>query len=240
MLRFFDISNVIERSYKSPSIFLLQKKHTAPNKDDMIRSRASRLDGLMIEKKQCELSNGHHNTKLLKRNSLTKTKPEIAPKEEHQSSPDKMRSKATPTDDVIEGNDEGIKNDQRKRTEKYQKQNKREDDLVLEDTYDTPLDVANAETAPLNSGHSETNRGTNGIRYGISEKEITQQQRWLLNGCAPFDRFHEDAEDGESDFKQNRKETNANSDHHASAKSFDHESQGNIYVDVDSLEYFKQ
>ena len=238
MLRF--IFNVIERSYKSPSIFLLQKKHTAPNKDDIIRSRASRLDGLMIEEKQCELSKGHHNTKLLKRNSSTKTKPGIAPKVQNQSSPDKMRSKATPADDMMEAKNEGIEDDKRKRTDKFQKQNKREKDLVLEDTYDTPLDVANAETAPLNSGHSETNRGTNGIRYGISEKEITQQQRWLLNGCAPFDRFHEDVVDGESDYKQNRKEKNTISDNHASAKSFDHESQGNIYVDVDSLEYFKE
>ena len=161
-------------------------------------------------------------------------------KVEHQSSPDKMRSKATPADDMMDGKDEGVKNDKRKRTEKYQKQNKCEEDLVLEDTYDTPLDVANAETAPLNLGQSETNRGTNGIRYGISEKEITQQQRWLLNGCAPFDHFHEDVVDGESDYKQNRNEKTTISDNHASTKPVDHESQGNIYVDVDSLEYFKE
>ena len=237
MLRFISVN---ELRLKLLLIFILQKKHVAPNKDDIIRSRASRLDGLMIEEKQCELSKGHHNTKLLKRNSLTKTKPEIAPKVQHQSSPDKMRSKATPADDMMVAKDEGIKGDKRKRTEKSQKLNTREEDLVLEDTYDTPLDVANAETAPLNSGHSETNRGTNGIRYGISEKEITQQQRWLLNGCAPFDRFHDDMVDGESDHKQNRDENNTISDNHASIKSFDHEAQGNIYVDVDSLEYFKE
>ena len=218
----------------------MQKKHTASNKDDIIRSRASRLDGLMIEEKQCELSKGHHNTKLLKRNSLTKTKPEIAPKVQHQSSPDKMISKATPTADMMEGKNEGIEDDKRKRTEKSQKQNKREEDFALEDTYDTPLDVANAETAPLNLGQPETNWGTNGIRHGASEKEISQQQLWLLNGCAPFDRFHEDVVDRESDYKQNRNEKITISDHHASTKSFDHESQGNIYVDVDSLEYFKE
>ena len=118
MLRF--MFKVIERSYKSPSIFLLQKKHTAPNKDDIIRSRASRLDGLMMEERQRELSKGYHNTKLLKRNSLTKTKPEIAPKVQHQSSPDKMRSKATPADEMMVGKDEGIKGDKRKRTETSQ------------------------------------------------------------------------------------------------------------------------
>ena len=193
----------------------------------------------MIEEKQRELSKGHHNTKLLKRNSLTKTKPEIAPKVQ-QISPDKMRSKAKPADDMMEGNKEGLENDNRKRTEKSQKQNKREEDFALEDTYDTPLDVANAETAPLNLEQSETSWGTNGIRYGASEKEITQQQRWLLNGSAPFDRFHEDVVDRESDYKQNRNEKITISGHHASTKSFDHESQGNIYVDVDSLEYFKE
>ena len=151
-----------------------------------------------------------------------------------------MRAKATPADDMMEGKDEGIKNDKRKRTEKSQKQNNVEEDLVLEDTYDTPLDVANAEIAPLNLGQSETNWGTNGSMYGVGEKEITQQQRWLLNGCAPFDRFHEDVVDGESDYKQNKNKKNTIAAHHASTKSFDHESQGNIYVDVDSLEYFKE